>query len=56
MMESDRQGSDDKHPATAENDKIDREVNERAPKDYYYDDSTGYDSYESDDADAEEIN
>lgn len=56
MAKSDRQSSSDKQPAPAENEAIDRKVDERAPKDYYYDDATGYDSYESDDTDEEESN
>ena len=56
MTKSDRQSSNDKQPASTDKDGIDREIDERAPKDYYYDDATGYDSYESDDTDEKEIN
>jgi len=54
MMKSDRRSSEKKEAPAPENERVDRDVSERAPADYYYDDSTGYEIYEGNDEDKHE--
>jgi hypothetical protein len=43
-----------KDDSTPVDDGVGRDQNEPAPKDYYYDDATGYEIYQDDDEDEEE--
>ena len=54
MTKSDRRSSEKEEPAAPENERLDRGGGERAPADYYYDDSTGYEIYEGNDEDKHE--
>ena len=51
MKESDRRNSDKRELPATDNEPADAEPDERASKDYYYDDSTGYESYEREEED-----
>ena len=51
MKKSDKRSSDARNLPATENEPVDSDTAERAPKDYYYDDSTGYEIYEDKDED-----
>ena len=51
MKESDRRNSDKRELPATDNEPADAEPDERASKDYYYDDSTGYEIYEREEED-----
>lgn len=51
MKKSDSHNSIEKQPTSAGNEGVERKIDKRGPKDYYYDDSTGYKIYDDEDED-----